>query len=413
MNQLPKIAIIGAGAAGLMTAIQCGLRNLPCKIFDSQKKSGKKILVAGGGRCNLTNKLMSENFYNCPKPHFVKNTLKHFPLENTLKYFEDRSLPLKLEEEFSKYFPVTEKASDVLQTFHNHLSELQITLLAEHELEQVEFQEHLFLLHFKNKKTFLFEKLVLCTGGKSIPQTGSNGVGYQIAQSLGHTLTTLTPALTPLLNNSNQYQDLAGYSLNCTLTLYQDGKPLASFKGPLLFTHQGYSGPVILNISRHYILCPYDSKKLFVNWLPDLTKEQIFEEWKLEKYRKKTIIAWLKDKFSRLMAEMLLATCGVNPSLSLSECNSENRKKIEQVLLHFDLKVTGYKGFGFAEITAGGINLNEINPATLESKFHKNLYFAGEILDVDGQLGGYNFQWAFASGTCVANALQQAEKDKS
>lgn len=405
-----KVAIIGAGAAGLMTAIQCGKRQIECSLFDSQKKPGKKILIAGGGRCNVTNHVMNEQYFNCKQSRFVRNILRHFNLQQTLTYFQSRGLPLKLEDEFQKYFPTSDKAADVLKVFHNHLIELDIEYLTEYELEVVTKVEDGFKLFFKSHGEKLFEKLVLCTGGQSVPQTGSNGVGYSIAKSLGHTITRLTPALTPLIDDSNLYKELSGYSVNCELTLNVNSSNVISFKGPLLFTHQGYSGPVVLNISRHYINENHESKKIIANWLPDQTMETVTEEWKLEKYRKKSIISWFKEKFSRQMCEMLLNSCGVNSDLSLSEVSSEARKKIEKVLFQFELKVTGYKGFGYAEVTAGGVDLSEINGATLESRLHKNLYFAGEILDVDGQLGGYNFQWAFASGTCVANALKQTEK---
>jgi predicted Rossmann fold flavoprotein len=404
----PRIAIIGAGAAGLMTAIQCGLRGISVEIFDSQKNLGKKILIAGGGRCNITNKDISEKKYNCENPRFVKNVLKHFSLNDTLAYFESRQLLLKCEPEFNKYFPVSDKAADVLQTFLDHIAELKIPLYRESRITDIKKNEKGFQITLNEKDNMLFDKIVLSTGGKSIPQTGSNGFGYELARSLGHSITELNPALTPLLSEELFLESLSGYSLPCEVSMVESDKKIISFSGPLLFTHKGYSGPVILNVSRHFINRKSENKKLVANWLPSLNKESLSALWKTQEYRKKTIQAFLREKFSRQFADVLLEKSGIKLEVSLSEISSEQRKQIELHLFDFPLKVTGFKGFAFAEVTSGGIALSEIELNTLESKIHKNLYFTGEILDVDGQLGGYNFQWAFASAACVANAIKNS-----
>lgn len=404
----PRIAIIGAGAAGLMTAIQCGLRGIAVEVFDSQKNLGKKILIAGGGRCNVTNKDMSEKKYNCENPRFVKNVLKHFSLKDTLAYFDARQLPLKCESEFNKYFPVSDKAADVLQTFLDHLAELKIPLHRESRVTSIKTHTNGFLITINEKAELLFDKIVLSTGGKSIPQTGSNGFGYELAKNLGHSITELNPALTPLLSEEQFLASLSGYSLPCEVSMIEGEKKVIAFSGPLLFTHKGYSGPVILNISRHYINSKNENKKLLANWLPNLSKEALFEIWKTPEYRKKTIQWFLREKFSRQFADVLFEKSGIKADVSLSEINAEQRKQLGVNLFQFPLNVTGFKGFAFAEVTSGGITLSEIELNTLESKFHKDFYFTGEILDVDGQLGGYNFQWAFASATCVANAIKNS-----
>lgn len=404
----PRIAIIGAGAAGLMTAIQCGLKGISVEIFDSQKNLGKKILIAGGGRCNITNKDISEKKYNCENPRFVKNVLKHFSTNETLQYFESRNLPLKCEPEFNKYFPVSDKAADVLQTFLDHLTELKIPLHRESRVTSIKKNSDGFLIALNEKVDLQFDKIVLSTGGKSIPQTGSNGFGYELAKSMGHSITELNPALTPLLSEEPFLETLSGYSLPCELTMVEGDKKMVVFSGPLLFTHKGYSGPVILNVSRHYINCKSENKKLLANWLPSFNKESLLALWKTPEYRKKTIQAFLREKFSRQFADVLLEKSGIKVEVSLSEISSEQRKQIELHLFQFPLNVTGYKGFAFAEVTSGGVALPEIELNTLESKIHKDFYFAGEILDVDGHLGGYNFQWAFASAACVANAIKNS-----
>lgn len=406
MKALPKIAIIGAGAAGLMTAIQCGLRGIAVEIFDSQKNIGKKILIAGGGRCNVTNHEMSENHFNCENVRFVKNILMHLPLNETLAYFESRQLPLKLEPEFNKYFPVSDQASDVLDCFIKHLKELKIPLYRESRVTNIQKNDLNFTVTINDKEDKKFDIIVLSTGGKSIPQTGSNGFGYELAKKLGHTINELNPALTPLLSDAAHLNLLSGYSLLCEISLLENNKKGISFIGPLLFTHKGYSGPAILNISRHFINSKVGNKELLVNWLPELDKEKLIELWKKPEYRKKTLISFLREKFSRQFADVLIDESKLSPDISLSEMNAENRKKIFHILFTYSLKITGFKDFAFAEVTSGGIPVSEVNNKTLESKINENLFFAGEIIDVDGQLGGYNFQWAFASGTCVANAIK-------
>lgn len=402
----PKIAIVGAGAAGMMTAIQCGLRGIPVEVFDSQKNIGKKILIAGGGRCNVTNHDMSEAHFNSENDRFVKNVLMHLLLKDTLQYFESRQLPLKLEPEFNKYFPVSDKASDVLDTFTNHLKELNIPLHRESRITDIKKNELDYTLIINEKTELNFDIIVLCTGGKSIPQTGSNGFGYELAKKLGHTIKELNPALTPLLSDETHLSVLSGYSLNCEISLIENEKKVISFTGPVLFTHKGYSGPVILNISRHYITSKCQGKSLRVNWLPGFHKESLMELWKQPEYRKKSLLAFLREKFSRQFSDSLIAESYLDAEVSLSEINAEQRKKIFDILFFYPLKITGFKDFAFAEVTSGGIPISEINQKSLESKLNNNFYFAGEILDVDGQLGGYNFQWSFASATCVANAIK-------
>ena len=405
----PKIAIIGAGAAGMMAAIQCGLRGISVEVFDSQKNIGKKILIAGGGRCNITNHDMSEDHFNCENKRFVKNILKHLPLKETLQYFESRQLPLKLEPEFNKYFPVSDKAEDVLNTFVAHLEELKIQLHRESRITNISKSETDYTLTINEKTKQNFDILVLCTGGKSIPQTGSNGLGYEFAKKMGHQINELTPALTPLLSEAAHLSVLSGYSLPGEISLYENEEKVISFKGPILFTHKGYSGPAILNISRHFITSKCSDKSLRVNWLPGYQKESLMVLWKQPEYRKKSLLAFLREKFSRQFADILIEESGLISDLTLSEINKEQRQKIFSILFSYSLLISGFKGFAFAEVTSGGIPIPEINPKTLESKLSKNLYFAGEIIDVDGQLGGYNFQWAFASATCVANAIKNSQ----
>lgn len=408
MNSQQRIAIIGAGAAGLMTAIQCGLRGVQVELFDSQKNIGKKILIAGGGRCNVTNQNMSEMHFNCENNRFVKNILKHLPLSETLQYFESRELPLKCEPEFNKYFPVSDKAVDVLNVFVNHLTELKTPLHRESRITAIKKNDFDFSITINEKKVINFDKIVISTGGKSIPQTGSNGFGYELAKSLGHTISELTPGLTPLLSEAPHLALLSGYALSCEISLYESDEQVISFVGPLLFTHKGYSGPVILNISRHFITNKNTAKKLLVNWLPGLTKESLIELWKTSEYRKKNIQIFFREKFSRQFADILIEESKVSPDVSLSEINAEQRQKIFAIIFNYPLLISGFKGFAFAEVTSGGIPIAEINAKTLESNIVKNLYFAGEIIDVDGQLGGYNFQWSFASATCVANAIKNS-----
>lgn len=395
--------IIGAGAAGLMTAVQCGLRKCPVAVIDSQLKIGRKILISGGGRCNVTNQNMSSAYFNCVSKNFVQNILNNYTEKDVVDFFKQKGLALKIENEFHKYFPVSDKASDVLDVFLKCLNDLEIPLLSGIEIIDIKKVDESFVLLSSEKKRFKCQHLVIATGGKSLPQSGSTGFGYEVAKKFGHKIIEPSPALTPLLSVNSACDRLSGYAVNVTLSLYEKGKKKKSFSGPMLFTHKGYSGPVVLNISRHYILSMAVDKLIEANFLPDESEDNFLKF--LQNQTTSVISKILRSKLSRQFVSFICEKSGIDEKLTLSNLKKEQRVLLQKNLFHFNLEVSGFKDWPFAEVTSGGVDIKEINPKTLESKLCKNLYFCGEVIDVDGHLGGYNFQWAFSSGATIAKFL--------
>ena len=398
------VIIVGAGAAGLMTAIQastCGLRIL---LLEGQKKVGAKILMSGGTRCNVTNKAVSEKDFNSENIIVVRNILRSFNNADTIKFFKDLGVELILEPT-GKYFPSTHSGKTILEALLRRIDTANITLLCEHKVKAVSMDNNEFIVrgdHFQ----YHCSNIVLTTGGLSYPSTGSDGTGYRLAQGFGHPMIETTPALTPLVTQDNDLKSLSGLTLEVQLTLVANGKRHYSCRDSFLFTHLGFSGPSALDISRHYLRAK-KQKQIMANFIPDFDENSLHTH--LVKVRQDSPRKTLKNVLIELMpqrlAQIILKKAGIEASLPTNQLDKASRQRLITGCVYYPLDVTGVLGYSKAEVTAGGIDWAEINPKTLESKLVPGLLFAGEILDVDGRIGGFNFQWAWASGYSVAQAL--------
>jgi predicted Rossmann fold flavoprotein len=400
--------VVGAGAAGFMTAIIAAKTGAKVLLLDSQNKIGAKILMSGGTRCNVTNKAISEKDYNSHQIMRVRNILRGFDNIKAITFFKDLGVELVLEPT-GKYFPTTNSGKTVLDALVKETAKCNVTVKNNHKVQDVKFDQ--------SKDSFLVrgdgfsyeaKTVVLTTGGLSYPGTGSDGTGYRIAQGFGHSVLSTMPALTPFTTNDVKIKELSGVSLPVTLTLYVDGKKQETVSGDFLFTHLGFSGPAALDMSRHWVAAQ-GKTQIFVNFCPPQSFEAV-ESVLLDvgrKHPKKTIKGWITDLLPNRLAETLLYKAGIDGSKELNQLSKESRRKLAQMCAHYPLAIDGVVGYSKAEVTAGGVDLSEVNPKTLESIHQKGLYFAGEILDVDGRIGGFNFQWAWASGYCVGSALVQ------
>ncbi|MBI4971010.1 MAG: NAD(P)/FAD-dependent oxidoreductase [Candidatus Omnitrophica bacterium] len=400
--------IVGAGAAGLMTAITAARGGAKVLVLDGKEKIGAKILMSGGTRCNVTNRLVSEKDYEGENKHAIRNVLRAFPSDQAVEFFRELGVRLELEPG-GKYFPATHSAKTVLHALTKEIDRLGVTLYPHHKVNCVAFDGACF--HISGKNFLCAAKtLVLTTGGLSHPTTGSDGSGYQLAHSLGHDLIRTTPALTPLVTTDAGWKQLAGITLeNVRLTLWVNQKKGISFAGGFLFTHFGFSGPAALNISRHWIHWKNQGADvtLAVNFLPDQTEESI------RKYitgSKKTAKNFLSDLFPDRLAAMLVKKNKISESETLSQLKREERELLIRSLFHFPLVVARLYGYEKAEATAGGVDLSEVDTRTMESRIQPRLFFAGEILDADGVIGGFNFQWAWASGYLAGRAVAEKKQ---
>ena len=414
------VAIVGAGAAGLFAAIWAGRNSeghpIQIAVFDSAKKLGAKILVAGGGRCNVTHCRVTENDFAGSSPAAIRKVLRRFTVAQTVQFFSDAGVELK-EEGTGKLFPVTDSARTILNALIDQSKESHASL--EHparvtDIEQLPVsgtarnatQEPRFRVVLEDG-IVLARHVIVCTGGKSLPKSGSDGSGYQLVERLGHSITKpLVPALVPLvLEESHWVRDLSGVTLPTTVTLSKaSGKLIFSCSGSTLCTHRGLSGPAVLDISRHWLIARHtgQSVQLSINWLPGQSAETVDE---LLQSRRTGVLGvlrqWLPDRLARQI-------CIESEAPLVGDLTRNSRKKLTQNIVATPLPVTGDRGFSIAEATAGGVPLEEVKLETMESRKCPGLYLAGEVLDVDGRIGGFNFQWAWSSGYVAGSAVAQS-----
>ena len=409
------VAILGAGAAGLMAAIWAGrtaqAEHAPLNILllDARPKIGAKILMSGGTRCNVTHREVKTSDFQGGPSHFVRHVLEAFTPEETFRFFKEIGVELLLEPA-GKYFPSTHSAQTVLDALTKETGRAGVTLKTGVRITEIKKTAGLF--HLKNTEgTYRVSarKVILTTGGLSYPTTGSDGTGYGIAKSFGHRLVHTFPALTPLLTDDSDWKGLSGVSLETKLSFFEKGKKKCECRDSFLFTHFGFSGPAALDISRHFAgAAQEENPQILVSFLPHYDEESfkaVFQAAQ-EKSPGKSIQNLLAGEFSLpdRLVETLLKKTHVNGNESIGKFSGENRKRLTRSLFNYPLEVTGVFGYAKAEVTAGGVDLKEVAVSRMESKMTDGLYFAGEILDADGRIGGFNFQWAWSTGAVAGRS---------
>lgn len=406
------VLIIGAGAAGLMAGIWAGRTN-PARrivILDGATKLGAKILVAGGGRCNVTHDVVTADAFAGSSRNAIGKVLRHFDVPQVVQFFRELGVELK-REETGKLFPVTDSARTVLYALLTAAATANVTILHPRRVTTVQKNESGFVVG-GGWGEMTATNLVLATGGKSLPKSGSDGQGYALAQQLGHSLTPrLFPALVPLTLPSDHFLcGLSGLAAPVKLELWSGtGKKGVTFDGSLLCTHFGLSGPVVLDMSRYFLEAQMDdaAATLTVNWLPTFTPETLDQT--LLQAGGLTLLRFLRDYLPERLARALADEAGLSVAMMIGQLTRPQRRTLAIVLTRLSLPITGNRGFTVAEVTAGGIPLNEIHLNTMQSRLCPGLYLCGEICDVDGRIGGYNFQWAWASGYTAGCAVGNKE----
>lgn len=393
-----KVIIIGGGPAGMLAAIKSKKEKNQVTIIEKNKILGKKMLITGKGRCNITSGVdMSEFIKNVPSNgKFLYSSFKNFTNKDILKLL---NIPVKLERG-NRYFPVSDKAKDVVDALEKELSGVEI--LTNTSVTEIITKNNEAIGVKTNKGDFFADKIILATGGKSYPLTGSTGDGYEMAKKLGHTITKIKPALVPLVAKKEskiQCQQMQGLSLrNVGLKLFNNNKLIYEDFGEMLFTHYGVTGPIILSASSHLVRQELNNPRIEIDLKPALTDEKLderilrdFETEKNKEFRN-ALDQLLPQKMIPVISEILQINKKVN------EVKKVERQKLVRTLKHFLIEIEGFRDISEAIITSGGINVKEINPKTMESKLIKNLYFAGEIIDVDAYTGGFNLQIAYSTG---------------
>jgi predicted Rossmann fold flavoprotein len=407
-SSLYDVIIIGAGAAGLMTAVGCRQHKLKVLLLDSRPKIGAKILMSGGTRCNVTNQEITAKDYQSQTPRHVEHILKSFSVKQTLEFFKKLGVQLVLEPS-GKYFPTTNSGKTVLEAFLKELDRQGVELRTSCKVTQVVFKNNQFFVQ-SSTDSFSGRCVVLTTGGLSYPTTGSDGSGYKLARQFGHTLVATSPSLTPLKTEDADWKSVSGISIPCRLLLYVGNKKQRAVDGDFLFTHFGFSGPSVLDMSRHWIRQERgEPKNLKINFLPQWDESQLREQILMytNKFPKRQVKSFLEQFLPKALVEILLRKLGIKSESLLSQLKKEEREVFIRGCGAYDLPISGDAGYAKAEVTAGGVDLKNVNPKTMESTLQSGLFFAGEILDVDGRIGGFNFQWAWASGHLAASAIAE------
>ncbi len=443
------VAVVGAGAAGFTAAIRAAEAGATVRLFNAHPKVGLKILMSGGTRCNVTHDRVGPESFCGGSRNSVAIVLKAFSAQEARAWFASLGVALK-EEPGGKLFPVTDSARTVLDALVGKAGELGVEILAGVPVRGITPPDEgggTFLLGTPGG-TFPARAVILATGGLSFPKTGSDGSGYALVRSLGHTVSALTPALTPLVLSGEFHRRLQGVTLPAALSLAVDGKRAVTCAGSLLFTHFGLSGPAALDLSRHWLRVPEGSQRTVTahflprgfsggsagagpgaagvatrpgtsskpadaekpGGLPDRTSLE--KEW-LEAARtdtKATIQTFLSRSLPLFLVRDLAAAAAVPHATTLVKVTREERRRLLDLVVAFPLPVEDALGYGKAEVTAGGVPLTEIDPRRMASRVCAGLFLAGEILDVDGRLGGYNFQWAWSSGHTAGRSAAQFTK---
>ena len=382
----------------MLAAIKSKKEKNQVTIIEKNKILGKKMLITGKGRCNITSGVdMSEFIKNVPSNgKFLYSSFKNFTNKDILKLL---NIPVKLERG-NRYFPVSDKAKDVVDALEKELSGVEI--LTNTSATEIITKNNEAIGVKTSKGDFFADKIILATGGKSYPLTGSTGDGYEMAKKLGHTITKIKPALVPLVAKKEskiQCQQMQGLSLrNVGLKLFNNNKLIYEDFGEILFTHYGVTGPIILSASSHLVRQELNNPRIEIDLKPALTEEKLDERIlrDFETEKNKEFRNALDQLLPQKMIPVILEILQINKKVN--EVKKVERQKLVRTLKHFSIEIEGFRDISEAIITSGGINVKEINPKTMESKLIKNLYFAGEIIDVDAYTGGFNLQIAYSTG---------------
>jgi predicted Rossmann fold flavoprotein len=413
INPAVDVAIVGGGAAGLATSIFVARRNpkLHVVVLDGAKKLGAKILISGGGRCNVTNDVVTADDFWGGSRHVIRRVLAAFPADETVAFFREIGVASHVELG-GKIFPDTHRARTVLEALLGEAARCGVEILPEHRVIGINRPIDGFEVATP-ARTVDARRVVLAAGGRSVPKTGSDGTGYRIAQSLGHSLVPPTPALVPLVLEGDFHAPLTGVSQDVAITIRVEGTRPTRLRGSMLWTHFGASGPVVLNASRHWYAAQLENRSvsLSVSFLPGDSFETA-ERRMIDLAATRPRVA-VHNAVATLIparvADAVLSRLGIDARIPMGQLSRDARRKSVEALIDWPLPVCGSRGYQYAEVTAGGVPLDEINPSTMESRRCPGLFLVGEILDVDGRIGGFNFQWAWSSAHVAGAAIASSK----
>ncbi|MBU1093180.1 MAG: NAD(P)/FAD-dependent oxidoreductase [Firmicutes bacterium] len=390
-----EIIVVGGGASGILAAIVAARNGAHVTILERNVRIGKKILATGNGRCNYTNTLTTQRDYN--HPEFVADALDIFSPETALTFFTQLGISPKIEDE-GKTYPLSEQASSILDVLMYELNHLNVDIITNAHVQNINKNKNNFTVLLADQTQYKADKVILCTGGKAMPSSGSDGLGYPIARKLGHHVTTIFPALVKLKLDYPYLKQMDGVKISSIVQLVHQNRVIKEEKGDILFTSYGISGPTILQLSRkaNELVLKHETVYINVILVNSLSKDEVYQRFSESK--DKPVDFSLIGLINKKLISAVLKEAKIEKQNTLvSELKDQEIDHIVNLLFSWKFVVTGSKGFEDAQVTAGGIDINEIDSKTMESKLISGLYIAGEVMDIDGPCGGYNLQWAWSS----------------
>ena len=393
-----EIAVIGGGASGLMAAITAKKSGKEVIILERKDRILKKVLITGNGRCNITNVNANISNYFGKNISSVENILNRFTPHDTMDFFNELGIVCN-EENRGKVYPLSGQASSVVDALRFEAERLGIKIETEFYVRKIEKDGFKFRIYSEDRKKIEAGRVIIAAGGQSYPELGSNGSGFELAKELGHSVTKLSPSIVQLKTEKYQVKGLQGIKTDVAVTAYGDNKKICTYDGELLFTDYGISGNVVFNIS--FVMPLYKNVEFEIDFMEKFDYNELYE---MLKERKRilshlTMENYFNGMINKKLGQFLSKVSGIEKlSKPVKDLNDSDIRKLCTVLKKYRVKILETTGFKNAQVTAGGVSLDEVNTETLESKIVKGLYFSGEVLDVYGECGGFNLQWAWASG---------------
>lgn len=413
---VPKlsIAVIGAGAAGLIAAGTAASLGADVLLFETNPKVGRKIYITGKGRCNVTNNCETSNILaNIPvNPRFLYSALGNFNAQDTMNFFESLGVPLKTERG-NRVFPISDKASDIVDALFSYVKKQGVKIVF-HTVNDVLEHQNGFLIKTDDKQ-FTVDRVIITTGGASYPATGSTGDGYRFAKNFSHSIVSPRPSLVPLVEKGDTCQKLMGLSLkNVRLTALENNKKIFEDFGEMLFTHFGVSGPLVLSASAHMRHFGSKDYKILIDLKPALDDKTLDKRLlnDFEKYKNSDFINALGELLPRKLIPVIIELAGINPHTKVHSITKAQRASLSKLIKAFPVEISGARPISEAIVTTGGVNVKEINPKTMQSKKKTGLYFAGEVIDVDAYTGGFNLQIAWSTGRLAGISASKRNGDE-
>ncbi len=406
-----KVIVVGGGAAGMIAAITAASNGGHVTLLERQDRVGKKLLATGNGRCNYTNINLTIDNYHGSNPNFAYSALSSFGVNQTMDFFERLGITPAVEEG-GKVFPLSFQSSSMLDVLRYELERLNISLITDAFVNYID-RKNDFLVGLKDGRRFKADKLILATGGMALPSSGSDGNGYNLAKSLGHRITDVFPGLVQLKLEGNIFKQIKGVKILGKVSLFSNDKFLLEDYGDILFTDYGISGPPVLQLSRTalYYLRKKQDIRLRVSIISAKSSEEL-EDYLNQRFSfmpDKSLSESLIGLINKRLIIPLLKECKLDKDKNVSNLSKEEISLLANILTSWEFKIIGSQSWGQAQVTAGGVSTDEIDSKTMESKLIEGLYIVGELLDIDGDCGGFNLQWAWSSGYIAG--LNSTRKD--